>query len=64
MRGSVLKKIVAVLLIAVLGLSSCRNAPSSPQSDARSPRIVSFSPALTDSLYDMGLGDPVVGVTC
>ena len=64
MRGSALKTIVAVLLVAALSFSGCRtSSPPPPQSDARSPRIVSFSPALTDILYDMGLGDHVVGVT-
>ncbi|MFB3893792.1 MAG: ABC transporter substrate-binding protein [Phycisphaerae bacterium] len=47
---------------AVLAASGCSSknsaAPAGPH-----PRIVSFSPALTDMLFDLGLGDHVVGVT-
>ena len=34
-----------------------------PRAKAPSPRIVTFSPALTQIVFDMGLGDHVVGVT-
>ena len=44
------------------GLSGCNKA-GVPQPDAPKPRIVSFSPALTSILFEMGLGDHVVGVT-
>lgn len=46
---------------AVLVLAGCRKETPLPQ--AQRPRIVSFSPALTQILFDMGLGGYVVGVT-
>lgn len=50
------------LLVLVLVGSGCReSAPPGPP--PASPRIVSFSPALTAMLFDLGLGDHVVGVT-
>lgn len=56
-------RIAACLLIAVgCTLAGCRDdAPATKQTP--SPRIVSYSPAITDMLYDMGLGAHVVGVT-
>jgi len=50
-----------ILFLAVLMLSGCRG--DLPRSDAPKPRTVSFSPAITDMLFEMGLGDHVVGVT-
>lgn len=50
-----------ILLAAVLVLAGCRKEMPLPQ--AKRPRIVSFSPALTQIVFDMGLGDHVVGVT-
>lgn len=47
--------------IACLLACGCRKSPPAPAGP--SPRIVSFSPALTDILYDMGLGEHVVGIT-
>jgi len=53
--------LVALAAVAAVG---CREAaPAVPVPDAARPRIVSFSPALTQILYDMGLGAHVVGVT-
>jgi len=48
-------------LVAVLIAAGCSKGP--PRPDAPSPRIVCFSPALTEIVFDMGLGDHVVGVT-
>ncbi|HUU23440.1 MAG TPA: helical backbone metal receptor [Phycisphaerae bacterium] len=48
-------------LVAVLIAAGCSKGP--PRPDAPSPRIVCFSPALTEMVFDMGGGDHVVGVT-
>ena len=50
-----------ILPAAVLLLAGCRKETPLPQ--AQRPRIVSFSPALTQIVFDMGLGRHVVGVT-
>ncbi len=50
-----------ILPAAVLLLAGCRKETPLPQ--AQRPRIVSFSPALTQIVFDMGLGGHVVGVT-
>ena len=50
-----------ILPAAVLLLAGCRKEMPLPQ--AKRPRIVSFSPALTQIVFDMGLGEHVVGVT-
>lgn len=46
---------------AALAAAGCREAP--PRPDAPRPRIVTFSPALTQIVFDMGLGGHVVAVT-
>ena len=51
----------AVVLVAALLLPGCNDEVPLP--DAAHPRIVSNSPALTQMIFDMGLGDHVVGVT-
>jgi len=50
-----------VVFLALLMLSGCRG--DLPRSEAPRPRTVSFSPAITDILFEMGFGDHVVGVT-
>ncbi|MBL7221278.1 MAG: ABC transporter substrate-binding protein [Phycisphaerae bacterium] len=50
-----------ILFLAILMFSGCRG--DLPRSEAPKPRTVSFSPAITDMLFEMGLGDHVVGVT-
>jgi len=49
----------AVLLAPVV--SGCREKP--PPADPAAVRIISYSPAVTDILYALGLGDNLVGVT-
>ena len=56
-----MRRLSAILLIAAVTLCGCHKQP--PRPNAPRPRIVSFSPALTDVLYDVGLGEHVVGVT-
>jgi ABC-type Fe3+-hydroxamate transport system substrate-binding protein len=56
-----LRTIAGVLLVSLVGMVGCdrpANRPAAPR-----PRVVSFSPALTGLLFDLGLGDHVVGVT-
>lgn len=59
----------AVLLLLVGALTAAASVPlgcggSEPaRANAPRPRIVSFSPALTQILFDLGLGDHVVGIT-
>jgi len=54
-------KWTTILLMAVLLFSGCGR--DLPRSEAPPPRTVSFSPAITDMLFAMGLGDHIVGVT-
>jgi len=50
-----------IAVLAVLVLSGCPR--DLPRNEAPSPRVVSFSPAVTEMIFEMGLGDHVVGVT-
>jgi len=50
-----------ILLLAVLALSGCGR--DLPRPDAPAPRTVSFSPAVTTLMFEMGFGDHIVGVT-
>ncbi|MDP6633728.1 MAG: helical backbone metal receptor [Phycisphaerae bacterium] len=50
-----------VLLLTILMFSGCGR--DLPRSEAPQPRTVSFSPAVTEMLFEMGLGDHIVGVT-
>ena len=53
-----------VLLAGGVMLTCCDRANnSSPSAAAGAKRVVSFSPAITQMMFDMGLGDQVVGVT-
>jgi len=54
-------KRLTILLAVILMLSGCRRGL--PRPAAPRPRAVSFSPAITEMLFEMGLGDHVVGVT-
>ena len=51
------------ILIAAVALGLCGCPDRDRQRSAASPRIISFSPALTGIVFEMGLGDHVVGVT-
>jgi iron complex transport system permease protein len=50
-------------LSAAAAFSPAADSRAIPRPEAPRPRIVSFSPALTRIIFDMGLGDHVVGVT-
>ena len=54
-------KHTTILLLAGLILAGCPR--DLPRPDAPHPRVVSFSPAITTMLFEMGLADHVVGVT-
>lgn len=60
MTSAAARRWTVVLAMALL-LGGCND--EAPLPDAAHPRIVSNSPALTQMLFDMGLGDHVVGVT-
>ena len=57
-----MRRIATITVLIVAAVSGGCHDPSGDR-DAGGIRIVSFSPALTDLLYDIGLGDHVVGVT-
>jgi iron complex transport system substrate-binding protein len=55
-------KTLCVLLSSLLLLTpGCSPRPSSPPASPSSPRIVSFLPSATETLYALGLGPCVVG---
>ena len=56
-----MKRTWIIFLAAAFLVAGCRRPVARPE--APHPRVVSFSPAITDILFDMGLGDHVVGVT-
>lgn len=59
--GAGLAVLVWLALFAALLPPGCRKPPTAPT--GVSPRIVSYSPAVTSMIFDMGLGAHVVGVT-
>ncbi|MFP4356685.1 MAG: ABC transporter substrate-binding protein [Phycisphaerae bacterium] len=52
---------LSVLAIAAMALPGCRD--ERPLPEATEPRVVTYSPALTRMVFDLGLGDHIVGVT-
>ena len=52
---------LAVVLLSTM--AGCRRSAPVEKANTSQPRIVSFSPALTEMLFDMDLGGHVVGVT-
>ena len=55
------RSVVVVLVVVAWAAPGCRKDTVRPE--APRPRVVSLSPALTSILFEMGLGDHVVGVT-
>lgn len=58
-----MRRTAAGSLLLVAALAGVAPADAPPRPDGPRPRIVSFAPAITRILFDMGLGDHVVGVT-
>ena len=56
-----MKYLPTILTILLLSLAGCDRADH--RDDTPRPRIVTLSPALTAIVFDMGLGDHVVGVS-
>lgn len=54
-------KTLTIVMAILVVLPACRRQVA--VGEAPSPRIVSFSPAITAMMFEMGLGDHVVGVT-
>ena len=60
---------IAAILIAVFGVSAAlrsvipRDVPTAEAPESAPQRIVSLAPSITETLYALGLGDRVVGVT-
>ncbi len=57
-----MKRLVLPFLIAAVMQGGCRQ-DSTSQSTAPRPHIITYSPALTAIVFEIGLGDHVVGVT-
>ena len=57
-----IKKICFLLLVFVFAGCSQQTKPKE-DSDAACKRIVSTAPSITETLFDLGLGENVVGVT-
>ncbi len=63
-RITILILSLLILFAAVLlGRMTLRNGAHAPRDDARPLRIVSLSPAMTEALYAMSLGDCLAGVS-
>ncbi len=59
-----ISKIIVLLLAAFFVLSCSKSAKAEAEkSDLPCQRIVSTAPSITETLFDLGLGDKVVGVT-
>jgi len=52
---------IALFFAIFLCMGGCRDRTSNE--NASSPRVVTFSPAITDMIFEMGLGDHIVGVS-
>ncbi len=52
-----------LLFLPLASLACPATEREQPQAAASTPRLASFSPALTDMLFEMDLGEQVVGVT-
>lgn len=60
MKTKCIKTGFPLLLILLLAAGCHKHSPDSP---SPRPRLITYSPALTRIVFDMGLGDYVVGIT-
>lgn len=60
MRNSPIIKMLSLLLLLI---SAAAGVSAAPQENVYPGRIVSLSPSLTETLYAIGAGDQIVGVT-
>ena len=55
---------IVIVLVGALAMAGCGGGSERPPADLGPPRrIVSLAPSLTETLFALGLGDRVVGVT-
>ena len=55
--------IAALIFLVLLGIQSTRSVSLDEPSRGDDQRIVSLAPNLTEILFELGLGDQIVGVT-
>lgn len=59
--GNAMKYLPLLIAVLLLGVAGCHDEDTTKMRDR--PRLVTFSPALTGLVFDMGLGGHVSGVT-
>lgn len=65
-RASAMKRFLgsaALIFLVILGLQWARSVPLDEPSQRDGLRIISLAPNLTEILFELGLGDQIVGVT-
>ena len=63
MKKQMIRRQTVTILFSALLIICVAGCARKGQSNAPSPRLVTLSPALTTIVFEMGLGDHVVGVT-
>jgi iron complex transport system substrate-binding protein len=61
--GPGLKAAVAIAVVAALYVGCKKEEPQKPEEPVKCGRLVSLAPSITETLFALGLGDRVVGVT-